>query len=147
MKMRIAVLILLTFASIAKADTLTGECWSKFRVHTLQPSGQENLMVLDLAIQFIKSDEMIFFMEGGVVVADKKYNIARYLTFSYSKLGDDYYSLQRISVQRLHSDNYDADDLAANFGLHDSAPKFHITTLSNNYIFANEFAPLLICTR
>ena len=147
MKKIFATLALLLLSGPVSAGTLSGQCSAKFRVHTAQPTGQDNMMALDLSIQFIPGNKMIFFMEGNASLDGNRYTIARYLTFSYDSPEQDYYSLHREAIQRLQSDNYLADDLVARFGLYDISPNLHITELNNNYVFANEFSPLFICTR
>lgn len=144
MKIGIMLILMMSFLSCQAAD-LSGECHTKLRVHKELPWGKENLLVLDMAVEFLDEQHILFFLEGSTTLQEKTYIISRYLTFTYSKKADDFYSLQRVSIEKFSSDNYPDENFTELFGIDAERPLLHISKLKNHYIFANEFSPVFIC--
>ncbi|WP_187433286.1 hypothetical protein [Serratia marcescens] len=139
------MLLLLMSAASSQAIELSGHCQTKLRVHKEFPDGRMNMLVLDIAIEFLDNKQMLLFIEGSTSLEGKDYTLSRYVNYAYKKEGNDFYELQRKTTETLHADNYPGDDFTEQFGIEVEHPKFHISRFYNNYIFANQFAPVFIC--
>jgi hypothetical protein len=144
MKIGIMLILMMSFFS-CQATELSGECQTKLRVHKELTGGKENLLILDMAVEFLDEQQILFFLEGSTTLQEKTYTISRYLTFTYSKKADDFYSLKRVSIEKFSSDNYPDENFTEQFGIDAERPLIHISKLKNHYIFANDFSPIFIC--
>ncbi|MCG3100554.1 hypothetical protein MAQ58_13970 [Enterobacter sp. DRP3] len=144
--MRVTLMILLLLsAAITQAAELSGHCQTKLRVHKQLPDGKENMLVLDIAIEFIDNEQMLLFLEGSSSSNGKEYVLSRYVNYSYQHIGDDFYALHRTSTDALHLDNDPDDSFTEQFGIEIENPKLYISKFYSNYIFANQFSPVFIC--
>ncbi|WP_167519374.1 hypothetical protein [Intestinirhabdus alba] len=139
------LLLLLIKACCAQSTELVGHCRAKLRVNKEAMDKREDTLALDIAIEFLDGQQMLFFIEGMTAVEGKEYTISRYINFNYKRVGADFYLLHRRASEKLNSDTYPDNGLIDYFGVEFENPKYHILKFYNGYLFANVFSPLFIC--
>lgn len=141
----ITVIMLFILSFSCQAIDLEGHCQTKLRVHKESSSHHDNVLILDIAIEFIKNNKMVFFLEGSTQIENKMYSISRYLTYSYEVIDDNVFKLNKLSVDKLHFDNAPDNNITEEFGIYNEKPIFRISKIYGNYLFANQFSPVFIC--